>query len=349
MSKDKSSNHIKKHIKDASIIDFYQVLGIENKKASINEIKKKYVKLAIKYHPDKNPDSDTGLFELIQRAWECLSNEEKRKEYDGLFNNIEKSKKSDFVSLKKGFDDYKELSKNDIKTKESAQFDFNKGWDEINNKRGFDPKQMREAAISVDDAKKRISDMMLERESDEIEFAQNKIFDDKNWNLGKFNAVFELYKKSSEDKSGGELITAGNPSAFNAIGESSFTNINNMNDPYDEDTEFEGNTTFGSVNFGSDNKLRIDEDKIRNLEEVGYTSEHNKLDDNYSSILENKLRERELETANLSKIAVNEFKNTPKDAYMFTHEFPTTTESLSWDNNDLIEAHKKLIDFEKKK
>jgi len=68
--------------------DYYKVLGVE-KKATIDEIKKAYRKLAVKYHPDKNPGNKAAedKFKEISEANEVLSNPEKRKKYDELGEN----------------------------------------------------------------------------------------------------------------------------------------------------------------------------------------------------------------------------------------------------------------------
>ncbi|XP_056633694.1 dnaJ homolog subfamily B member 6-like [Diorhabda sublineata] len=64
--------------------DYYKVLKVP-RNASTDEIKKAYKKLALKWHPDKNPDNKeeaTRRFREISEAYEVLSDAKKRKTYD---------------------------------------------------------------------------------------------------------------------------------------------------------------------------------------------------------------------------------------------------------------------------
>lgn len=63
--------------------DYYKVLGV-SRGASQEEIKKAYRKLAIKHHPDKNPDDKKSeeIFKEISEAYQIISDPDKRKQYD---------------------------------------------------------------------------------------------------------------------------------------------------------------------------------------------------------------------------------------------------------------------------
>jgi len=68
-------------------MNYYEELGVE-KDVTLGGIKRAYRRLAKKYHPDKNPDDDQAAkrFVRIAAAYETLSDEEKRKEYDEGLN-----------------------------------------------------------------------------------------------------------------------------------------------------------------------------------------------------------------------------------------------------------------------
>merc|ERR1719281_279045 len=69
--------------------DYYVVLGV-SRQATDAEIAKAYKKLALKYHPDKNPDDKEQAeeaFKRISEAYDVLRDPEKRKNYDQFGKN----------------------------------------------------------------------------------------------------------------------------------------------------------------------------------------------------------------------------------------------------------------------
>ncbi|UPT65432.1 MAG: molecular chaperone DnaJ [Sphingobacteriales bacterium JAD_PAG50586_3] len=69
--------------------DYYEVLGVD-RNAGADEIKKAYRKMAVKYHPDKNPGDKTAedKFKEAAEAYEVLSNQDKRAQYDRFGHNM---------------------------------------------------------------------------------------------------------------------------------------------------------------------------------------------------------------------------------------------------------------------
>lgn len=100
-----------------AFIDYYSVLEVD-KKASIEDIKKAYRKLARKYHPDLNPDDADAnkKFQQINEANEVLSDPEKRKKYDAYGENwqhaeeYEKARQSQSQNGGSSFSDYGDSS-----------------------------------------------------------------------------------------------------------------------------------------------------------------------------------------------------------------------------------------------
>src|SRR2546423_12607964 len=63
--------------------DYYEILGV-NKNATADEIKKAYRKVAMQYHPDRNPGDKTSeeRFKEAAEAYEVLSDTDKKAQYD---------------------------------------------------------------------------------------------------------------------------------------------------------------------------------------------------------------------------------------------------------------------------
>ena len=77
--------------------DLYQTLGV-GRDATKEEIKKAHRKLALKFHPDKNPDAKDAQerFKRIQEAYDVLSDDDKRAAYDRYGSDFEKMRSGGF-------------------------------------------------------------------------------------------------------------------------------------------------------------------------------------------------------------------------------------------------------------
>jgi len=89
--------------------DYYKSLEIE-RGASLTDIKKAFRKMALKYHPDKNPGKDTTKkFREIAEAYEVLGDESRRRQYDQMGHNAWSAPGTD--GFKPGNFDFEDLVK----------------------------------------------------------------------------------------------------------------------------------------------------------------------------------------------------------------------------------------------
>ena len=113
------------------IKDYYKILGFENNKVSLDEIKNAYREMAKKYHPDVNGNNTQAeeRFKDIGEAYNTLSNARQRRKYDRLWyyyigrknkqnENYRNAKMKDFMSL--FFGDKKQPEKATPKTNKHA-------------------------------------------------------------------------------------------------------------------------------------------------------------------------------------------------------------------------------------
>lgn len=103
----------------------YKTLGL-TESASAQEIKKAFRKLAVKHHPDKNPDKDTSaIMQGINEAYAVLSNEKLKAEYD----KIRKQPKSNGSGFRSQYEDQRRRDQY-AASQGSGGYQF-EGWDEF--------------------------------------------------------------------------------------------------------------------------------------------------------------------------------------------------------------------------
>lgn len=342
----------------AKNMTYYDVLGVPQN-ASLYEIKKQFRKLAVRYHPDQKDTGDASIFALVARAYECLSDDNKRAEYDRKLSIERKARKSDYINQKKAFEEFIKAQENDITNKgiEHAKSKFRIDWEDMDRRKGIktfgklDDKnlgQLEEKSLSASDALKRLKDMEMEREQEEIEFTQPEIFAEGTFDKEKFNALFELkYKRDKDD----QLIKHnGMPSAFNDILTSSFIsceNEENYNDMFDESGDYSGNDMFGSIN-DTGKQVRISKDDLDKIKgfKTNYNS-HNVVNKDYKNDIEKRLREREMEDKMYESRKMQDFDTDKTMAgYGFLHQVGITGKELDWDKEEIDEStFKKLIAY----
>ncbi len=323
-------------------INFYEVLGVEPT-ASLKEIKTQYSILVVKYHPDKAKDAyEASIFELIQRAYDTLKNEQKRQEYDFFLKNLQMAKNNDYISLKANYEKFRDLEDAKPVTKESSQIEFDKVFSEMDIKHGIN-RTLLDETFDKETIANKLDDLILQREQDEIEFSQNAIFKNgENFDISKFNAAFDLYKNTADK----QMVKHSDVTPFNFGNSSNFSDLNVYDKVYDENN-FDGNGICSNVNIGKVNKL--DSERVKNIQSVDYTHNHNLKTADYENELKKRLAEREFETKNFDAMNYGDF-NTEDKTFQFSHEIGITENLLDWDDNneDLLQACKKLIELEKR-
>lgn len=319
--------------------------------ASLGEIKAHFRELVVKFHPDRKT-GDATIFAQIAKAYEILSNSDKRAEYDKKLDIEKKSRKTNYVNQKKAFEDFikAQESETSSKSEKCASSQFHLDFEDLDKLRGIDRSKYNEKPMESETAVKRLRDLEMSREQDEIEFIQPNMFGKTPFDHDKFHILFELKNKTEDDA----LVKYnGAPSAFNEVGESSFISFNGNNeDKYDN--LYNENETVSGINYGSVNKdsrkIQISEEDFEALSRMKMKSSyktHNIKDDDYKEEIKKRLAERENEDQLYNSKSFNEFDVSPEmGGYGILHQVGLTGKEFEWDKGEVSDATiKKLIEF----
>ena len=358
MSDEKKKNdNFKDNVKKNGF-DYYAILGFinlsekEKKDLSIKEIKKSFNKKLRKYHPDhieKNKVSTEEfetlkhMYKLVQQAGSILTNKEKKLAYD-LQNNVIIN--SGFLNQKKGFENFMDLqlNNNSEENKKNAKLEFEKNFNDLEKIHGSDKLSVK--SISNEDASRKLEDLLLQREVDELEYKPKNIFENKSFNSQTFNKEFLKSKKKKEKKDDNKLITYNEINALNS--DNSFVNID---DDYSKLYTNEKNNLYSSIESSesedSDVISSIDSDEIQ-MEENTLTK------DQCDSALEKLINERNDENNEFSN--VDDLKSAFDDkfgissnlGFMVGTDFQgSQLQNKNIINDNELDAYKKLLDYDK--
>jgi curved DNA-binding protein CbpA len=174
-------------------IDYYEILNVDIE-ATVDVIKKNYIELAKKYHPDQK-NGNVEMFQLVTKAYEVLINKDTRKEYDLYFlkQNFNELQEENFYSLKDQFKEF--ITANDNKDKLTKC-----ELDKIYQDAFKDREELKDTALDKTETLKRINDINFEREAMNIESndEQLKKIIENNPNID-INEVLEYMKETNKN------------------------------------------------------------------------------------------------------------------------------------------------------
>ena len=220
--------------------------------------------------------------------------------------------------------------------------------DEMDRKHKFDRKTIIKPLEK--ETSKMLRDLELAREHEDIENLHEKIFDGIDGgiiDMETFNTAFDSLYKTQDDL----VLHSGNPEPWNKVVESNFGNVENYEDLYIDDEQTDFGTIYSSINFEKTKKTKkITKKDVEKLKPATYTKGHNIIEKNYHKNLEEKLRERNLETRKYDERSLNDFENDPTfGGYGITNQLGLDAiSSLTWENEeDLKTKYNKLLELRK--
>lgn len=329
-------------------INLYDVLGVKYN-ATPQNIKNAYRKLIPTHHPDRGGDPE--LFELITHAFNILYNPQTRGEYDEL-SKLSKQSSSDHSSLKKAADDFfkaQDITEDEYnEQKTDAKKNYENDYQNLDRKHGYNRNDDENLFIEKDEAQRRLKDLSMTREQDEIELTQERLFDEGQFNLAKFNALFDQMHKRND-----ELIPhSGNPNAFNVDG-SNFSSYSNSYDALYDETECDGNAISSSVKLNNiKSTKKITKHDLSNIKGAEYVTNHNKKDAVYNKSLEKLIKDRESEDTKFDNRKVTDYDTDPNMAgYGIFAEVGLTGKEFDWaiEPDEAQKRYNKLLELRKKK
>lgn len=265
--KSSSDDKFKSTVKEKGM-NYYAILGV-SEDATALEIKRAYHKKLTKLHPDKtSPTKENKIkYKLVREAGDTLNNAYKRKAYDAQ-RKLESSTK-DFTSQRDSFKEFLKLQEQNMTEEDRAlsKLNFKRGMDDLNRTHGYDKASAE--AIPKEEHARRMDDLMMQREQEELEINHENIFEGREFNPSEFNKMFEKKKKrdSKRKKHGGLAKYNNGIAAFNDLdGGFGGVSVDNYGSLYAEGKFDDFNESYAGIGSGvigndagiSDDDISID-------------------------------------------------------------------------------------------
>jgi curved DNA-binding protein CbpA len=319
---------------DREGIDYYAILGVKAN-ADVKQIKRAYHKRLRKYHPDyvkDKTDKDSvkknkEKYKLINEAYNVLKDELKRKAYD-TGKKFEATHSKGFDAQKNSFKDFMKLQEQNMteEDKKLSKLKFEMSHKEMNAKHGYD--DSKEDAIPEEEYSRRVEDMMLQRDQEEIDIQHKNLFEGRQFNPSEFNKVFNKQKKRDKKRSKtGGLVTINDNEgimAFNDGMDSAFANVDSYNDLYSNGSYTGVSDNFAGVgdglvnNINSDDDISIDSEDIEdNYDTHNKDTSKDKMDEQFQRAM----AERQMQNTQFENMDMKEYGSALDDKFGISKDF----------------------------
>ena len=242
-------------------IDLYRVLCMTKEEYTPELVKKKYRKLVVKYHPDKNKN-DPGAndrFQLLHLAYDILSNDQKKAMYDRVYT--ENMEAEDYTQLK-GYnrDNYEGTT---ISNEEfAARVErMNRNIDpEFGNNKGKLTDQQAQDLMRNNRQEDCLSEDMKKQFEEDLQ-ALNNIKDNEE-RMKKFNEMFDTRAQDVDEDVQDLMLYNGNTNLYNSM----IASTNNYDTMFADDNTYESAFKIQSSHLHEELDKRSFEEQMRDYE-----------------------------------------------------------------------------------
>jgi curved DNA-binding protein CbpA len=334
-----------------SSVNWYDVLNVEQD-CTIEEIKKSYRKLVLKYHPDR-PTGNSDLFELINDAYQILGNNKNRESYDEAFL-LANSSNTNHKDMKANFTNYHEAVKKSLtnEDKDMAKINFEKGFKDFDAIHNYKRTDDDENKISAKEALEMVEDLKQSRYDEKIEDLPEELFSKDSFDHGKFNEAWEKMNKGPLEM----VEHTGNPEAF-VSGDMAYSSFQGFDSLYDNTNSEIGlaGENYAPLNLNnSKSGKKITASDVSKMSGVDYYSKHDNLDSDYQKKLEERMNEHLADRKSYDNMNLSDYKNDgsaePFGGYGIFDKIGLPTSTINWEpekEKELSEKYNKLLEHRK--